>query len=83
MRVGEIRQFCKLQEEGGALSLSKCQSLMRATMTQLNLSARAYHRIPWTALCWRIPTLPVGTGSVSIRPGQAETCALDCGFGWV
>jgi magnesium chelatase family protein len=34
MRVGEIRQFCKLQEEG--------QCLMRAAMTQLNLSARAY-----------------------------------------
>ena len=37
MRVAEIRQFCKLQDEG--------QSLMRAAMTQLNLSARAYHRI--------------------------------------
>ena len=37
MRVGEIRQFCKLQDEG--------QGLMRAAMTQLNLSARAYHRI--------------------------------------
>jgi len=37
MRVGEIRQYCKLQDEG--------QSLMRAAMTQLNLSARAYHRI--------------------------------------
>jgi len=37
MRVGEIRQFCKLPEEG--------QSLMRAAMSQLNLSARAYHRI--------------------------------------
>jgi len=37
MRVGEIRQFCKLQDEG--------QSLMRAAMTQLNLSVRAYHRI--------------------------------------
>ena len=37
MRVREIRQFCKLQDEG--------QSLMRAAMTQLNLSARAYHRI--------------------------------------
>jgi len=35
MRVGEIRQFCKLQDEG--------QSLMRAAMSQLNLSARAYH----------------------------------------
>ena len=37
MRIGEIRQFCKLQDEG--------QHLMRAAMTQLNLSARAYHRI--------------------------------------
>jgi len=37
MRIGEIRQFCKLQDEG--------QSLMRAAMTQLNLSARAYHHI--------------------------------------
>jgi len=37
MRVGEIRRFCKLQDEG--------QSLMRAAMSQLNLSARAYHRI--------------------------------------
>lgn len=37
MRIGEIRQFCKLQGEG--------QSLMRAAMSQPNLSARAYHRI--------------------------------------
>jgi magnesium chelatase family protein len=37
MCVGEVRQFCRLQDEG--------QSLMRAAMTQLNLSARAYHRI--------------------------------------
>jgi magnesium chelatase family protein len=37
MRVGEIRQFCSLQPKG--------ESLMRAAMTQLNLSARAYHRI--------------------------------------
>jgi len=37
MRVGQIRQFCVLQTEG--------QSLMRSAMTQLNLSARAYHRI--------------------------------------
>jgi magnesium chelatase family protein len=36
MRVGEIRQFCRLQDEG--------QRLMRSAMTQLNLSARAYHR---------------------------------------
>ena len=37
MRIGEVRQFCALQPEG--------QSLMRAAMSQLNLSARAYHRI--------------------------------------
>jgi len=37
MRVGEIRRFCRLQDEG--------QRLMRSAMTQLNLSARAYHRI--------------------------------------
>jgi magnesium chelatase family protein len=36
MRVGEIRQFCKLPEDA--------QSLMRAVMSQLNLSARVYHR---------------------------------------
>jgi magnesium chelatase family protein len=32
MRVGEIRQFCRMQDDG--------QRLMRAAMTQLNLSAR-------------------------------------------
>jgi len=37
IRVGQIRQFCKLQEED--------QSLMRAAMSQLQLSARACHRI--------------------------------------
>jgi magnesium chelatase family protein len=37
LRIGEVRQFCQLQPEG--------QSLMRAAMSQLNLSARAYHRI--------------------------------------
>jgi magnesium chelatase family protein len=28
MRIGEIRQFCQLQDEGGVLNLSKHQSLM-------------------------------------------------------
>lgn len=37
MRVGEVRQFCQLQDES--------KSLMRAAMTQLNLSARGYHRV--------------------------------------
>jgi magnesium chelatase family protein len=44
MRVGEIRQFCRLQEKGAVLSLSKHQSLMRAAMSQMQLLARAYHR---------------------------------------
>ena len=37
MHLAEIRKFCKLQDDG--------QSLMRSAMNQLNLSARAYHRI--------------------------------------
>ena len=37
MRVGEIRQFCKLDDPS--------QSLMRSAMTQMQLSARAYHRV--------------------------------------
>jgi magnesium chelatase family protein len=37
MRVGEIKQYCRVGDEG--------QRLMRAAMTQLNLSARVYHRI--------------------------------------
>ena len=37
MRVAEVRQFCKLDESS--------ESLVRAAMSQLQLSARAYHRI--------------------------------------
>jgi magnesium chelatase family protein len=37
MRVAEIRQFCKLDEAG--------ESLVRAAMGQMNLSARGYHRV--------------------------------------
>jgi magnesium chelatase family protein len=37
MRVAEVRKFCKLDGTG--------DSLVRAAMSQLNLSARAYHRI--------------------------------------
>jgi magnesium chelatase family protein len=37
MRIGEIRKFCKLQDEG--------QSPIRSAMSQLNPSSRAYHRI--------------------------------------
>jgi magnesium chelatase family protein len=37
MRVAEVRKFCKLDEAG--------DSLIRAAMSQLNLSARGYHRV--------------------------------------
>ncbi len=37
MRVAEVRQFCELDEVG--------QQLIKTAMTQLQLSARAYHRI--------------------------------------
>ncbi len=41
MRVAEVRQFCELDDAG--------QQLVKAAMTQLQLSARAYHRIPSTS----------------------------------
>ena len=37
MRPAEVRQFCSLDDTG--------RSLMRTAMQQLNLSARAYHRV--------------------------------------
>ena len=37
MRVAEVRQFCELDDAG--------QQLVKAAMAQLQLSARAYHRI--------------------------------------
>ncbi|HLA06455.1 MAG TPA: hypothetical protein VJ022_03355 [Anaerolineales bacterium] len=45
MRVGEVRQFCKLQACPEQGRRDKGQNLMRAAMTQLKLLARAYHRI--------------------------------------
>ncbi len=37
MNVGEVRKFCKLDAAG--------ESLIRAAMGQMNLSARGYHRV--------------------------------------
>jgi len=65
MRIAEVRKFCHLQDEGDALSLSKCQSLMRAAMSQLNLSARAYHRILKLAR-----TIADLAGSENIQPAH-------------
>jgi hypothetical protein len=62
MRVAEVRKFCKLDETGG--------SLVRAAMSQLNLSARAYHRILKLAR-----TIADLAGSEPIQtPHLAERC---------
>jgi magnesium chelatase family protein len=57
MRVAEIRKFCKLDETG--------ENLVRAAMSQLQLSARAYHRILKLAR-----TIADLAGSESIQAGH-------------
>jgi magnesium chelatase family protein len=37
MRVAEVRQFCEMDEVG--------DNLVRLAMSQVNLSARGYHRV--------------------------------------
>ena len=44
-RVVKIRKFCKLQDESGVLSRVEASEFDVAAMSQMNLSARAYHRI--------------------------------------
>ena len=63
MRVGEIRQFCKLQDEG--------QRLMRAAMTKLNLSAHAYHRTQSVKLARTIADLAGSAEIQSAHPAEA------------
>lgn len=65
MPVGEIRQFCKLPEEG--------QSLMRVAMSQLNLSARAYHCTRSVKLARTIADLAGGGEIQSVHLGEACT----------
>ncbi|MBU2611438.1 MAG: hypothetical protein KJ606_10940 [Chloroflexi bacterium] len=55
MRPAEIRRFCALDEAG--------RSLIRAAMSQLQLSARAYHRV--LKLAFTIADL---AGSETIQP---------------
>jgi len=57
MRVAEVRQFCVLDETG--------QALIKTAMNQLQLSARAYHRILKLAR-----TIADLAGSESIQPGH-------------
>jgi len=55
MRVAEVRKYCQLDDTG--------RSLMRSAMSQLQLSARAYHRILKLAR-----TIADLAGSESIQP---------------
>jgi len=55
MRIAEVRKFCKLDETS--------DSLMRSAMSQMNLSARAYHRILKLAR-----TIADLSGSETIQP---------------
>jgi magnesium chelatase family protein len=73
MRVEGIRQFCKLPEEG--------QSLMRSAMTQLNLSAGAYHRtrsvklvrtIEDLAGCEEIQTVDLAEALHAAQPAEVD-----------
>ena len=57
MRIAEIRQFCKLDEAS--------DSLIRAAMSQMNLSARAYHRVLKLAR-----TIGDLAGSAAIEPAH-------------
>jgi len=63
MSVGEIRQFCKLQDEG--------QHSMRAAMTQLNLSACIYHRTRSVKLARIIADLAGCEEIQSVYPAEA------------
>ena len=63
MRVGEIRQFCRVGDEG--------QRLMRAAMTQLNLSARAYHRTQGVKLARTIADLAGSEEIQSVHLAEA------------
>ena len=57
MRPAEVRKFCALDES--------CQSLMKTAMAQLQLSARAYHRVLKLAR-----TIADLAGSESIGPSH-------------
>ena len=46
IRIGEIRQFCQLQDEGVVLSLPKYQSLMRSATSCCACVSCNYRRTP-------------------------------------
>jgi magnesium chelatase family protein len=57
MRIAEIRKYCKLDETS--------ETLMRSAMNQMNLSARAYHRVLKLAR-----TIADLAGSENIQPAH-------------
>ena len=68
MRVAEVRQFCQLQDEG--------KNLIRSAMTQLNLSARAYHRM--LKLSRTIADLAGSEEIQSVHLAEACSTGLSC-----
>ena len=61
MRPAEVRKFCELDDA--------CRSLMKTAMSQLQLSARAYHRI--LKLARTIADLAGSETDRSEPPGEA------------
>jgi len=49
MGPAEVREHCRLDDSGKSLPLASRPAGLRAAMTQLGMSARAFHRIP--SLC--------------------------------
>jgi magnesium chelatase family protein len=45
MGPAEVRQYCPLDDAGNSLPLASRPAGLRAAMTQLGMSARAFHRI--------------------------------------
>jgi magnesium chelatase family protein len=66
MRVAEVRQFCKLDEAG--------DNLVRQAMSQLNLSARGYHRV--LKLARTIADLAGNDDIQSVHLAEALQCRL-------
>jgi len=71
MHVGEIRQFCRLQACPEQGRRDEGQRLMRAAMTQLNLSARAYHRTQSVKLARTIADLAGSEEIQSVHLAEA------------
>jgi magnesium chelatase family protein len=65
MRVAELRQHCGLDDTG--------RSLMRTAMSQMQLSARAYHRIVKLAR-----TIADLVGSEAIKPTHLAEAIQYC-----